>query len=1083
MRAPVTPAQRRLWFLAQVDPDALDWHIPLAYRLRGPLDAPALAAALRAVVARHGALRTRFPLDGAGPVQEILDDWRPDVPILDALDITTLANTPFDLTAAPPVRAAILRTAPDEHIFVLVLHHIVADAWSLRLLRDELAALYAGLDLPPLVTQYADLAALPRPDGAATLAYWTDQLAGAPVLELPTDRPRPARRGSEGSFDGFELGPERAADLRTLAMAGRTTPFMTVLAVYLALLGLTTGQDDISVGSPVSGRDRTDAEPLIGYFLDTVVLRGDLAGNPTFRELLGRVKATALAAYQHRELPFEDLIARLDVRRDPARTPLFDTMLVVHSGSPDEGLSLPGISSSYVDPGHRAVKFDLTLECVTGAELKVVAQYRRELFDADTVAVLVRRFGELIRLAANDPGARLSELYTGLAASEQGSWECSRSTVDRRLLDLIDFSSTSTALVCGDDSLSYAELDARVRAMAAQLDGRLTGVRLNPGIDLVVALLATWRAGGGYLPLDPDAPARRIEEQLADSGAGAVITADGIEQRTGQHVPPVAYAMYTSGSTGRPKAVAVPHAALAARVEWMRERYKLTPADRVLQFASPSFDTFGEEVYPCLAAGATLVIPTGNRAELPDFLATPQGQGITVLDLPTSYWHELCADPATVAWPKNLRLLILGGEQVRADALQRWFAHVGEGVEVLNTYGPTEATIIATAAHLTPADTHGRPPIGHPIDDTCVHVIGLGNAPVPDGVAGELVIGGVGLADGYLNKPDLTAERFIDIGGVRHYRTGDRARRRPHHNESDRTRPHANDATHRDGAHHDGGQHDGGHHSGGHHDGGHHDGGHHDGGHHDGGHHDGGHHDGGHHDGGHHDGGHHDGGHHDGGHHDGGHHDGAFEFLGRIDEQLKVRGYRIEPAEVEAALLTHPAIGHAVVSADDGRLVAHLVAAHAATAPTPAEIRAHLDQLLPEYLQPRAYAVLDRLPMTRNGKVDRAALPPVAAEAGEGRPPETDAERLVAEVWQDVLGVDNIRAGDDFFDLGGHSLLATRVVARLRAGAGIEVPLRTIFTATTVGLLAVAVEDLLLAEIEALDDDEVRRLLAEEAGR
>ncbi|WP_433040553.1 condensation domain-containing protein [Dactylosporangium sp. CS-033363] len=996
MRAPVTPAQRRLWFLAQVDPGALDWHIPLAYRLRGPLDAAALADALRAVVARHGALRTRFPLDGAGPVQEVLPDWRPEVPILDAGDIAALANTPFDLTAAPPVRAAILRTAPDEHVFVLVLHHIVADAWSLRLLRTELAAIYAALDLPPLATQYADLAALPRPDGAATLAYWTEQLAGAPVLELPTDRPRPAHRGSEGSFDGFELGPERAADLRTLATAGRTTPFMTVMAAYLALLGLTTGQDDISVGSPVSGRDRTDAEPLIGYFLDTIVLRGDLAGDPTFRELLARVKATALEAYSHRELPFEDLIARLDVRRDPARTPLFDTMLVVHSGSEDEGLSLPGISSSYVDPGHRAVKFDLTFECFTGPAFKVVAQYRRDLFDADTVAVLVRRFGELIRLAANDPDARLSELYTGLAAAEQGSWDCSRSAADRRVLNLIDFSSASTALVCGDASLSYVELDARVRAMAAQLGGGLAGVRLAPGIDLVVALLATWRAGGGYLPLDPDAPAKRIGEQLADSGAGAVITADGIELLAGAHVPSIAYAMYTSGSTGRPKAVAVPHHALAARVEWMRERYKLTPADRVLQFASPSFDTFGEEVYPCLAAGATLVIPTGNRAELPDFLATPQGQGITVLDLPTSYWHELCADPAAVAWPKDLRLLILGGEQVRADALRRWFAHVGAGVEVLNTYGPTEATIIATAAHLTPADTHGRPPIGHPIGDTCVHVIGLGSAPVPDGVAGELVIGGAGLADGYLGNPELTAERFVELGGVRHYRTGDRARRRTRH----------------DGAF-----------------------------------------------------------------------GGAFEFLGRIDEQLKVRGYRIEPGEVEAALLTHPAIGHAVVSADDGRLVAHLVAAPGTTAPTPGDIRAHLDDLLPTYLQPRAYAVLERLPMTRNGKVDRAALPPVAAEAGEGRPPETDAERLVAEVWRDVLGVTGIRADDDFFDLGGHSLLATRVVARLRAGAGIEVPLRTIFTATTVGLLAVAVEDLLLAEIEALDDDEVRRLLAEEAGR
>ncbi|WP_426502048.1 condensation domain-containing protein [Dactylosporangium sp. McL0621] len=995
MRAPVTPAQQRLWFLAQVDPDALDWHIPLAYRLRGPLDAPALAAALGDVVARHGALRTRFPLDGAGPVQEVLDGWRPDVPIRTTTAagagpaVAALANTPFDLTAAPPMRAAILRLTEDEHILVLVLHHILADAWSIGILRDELAKAYAGAGLPGLATQYADLARAPRPDGTETLAYWAEQLAGAPVLDLPTDRPRPPRRGTAGAFDGFELGPGRAADLRTLGRAGRTTPFMTLFAAYLALLGLATGQDDISVGTPVSGRDRTDAEPLIGYFLDTVVLRGDLGGDPTFRELLGRVKATALEAYQHRDVPFEDLIARLDVRRDPARTPLFDTMFVVHGGAEDHGLALPGITAEYVDPGHRAVKFDLTFECFAGGgELKVVAQSRRDLFDPASVAALVRRYGELLRRAAQDPDARLSEIYAAMTEAEQGPWACARSTVDRRTLDLIDFGSNAPAIVHGDARVSYAELGARTPELGEH--GGLVAVQLPPGIDLVATMLGAWRAGAGYLPLDPDAPPRRVEEQLADSGAGVVVTPDGARATGGRTTAkPMAYAIYTSGSTGRPKAVAVPPAALAARVAWMRERYALTPADRVLQFASPSFDTFAEEVYPCLAAGATLVVPTGARAELPDFLATPQGQSVTVLDLPTSYWHELCADPAAVAWPPGLRLLILGGEQVRPDALERWFAHLGERVEVVNTYGPTEATIIATTARLTPADTTGRPPIGHPIGDTCVHITGLGGAPVPDGVAGELVIGGPGVADGYLGRPELTAERFADLGGVRHYRTGDRARRRP---------------------------------------------------------------------------------------------DGAYEFLGRADEQLKVRGYRIEPGEVEAALLTHPAIGHAVVSAGgDGRLVAHLVTAPGAAVPGPGALRAHLGELLPPYLHPRAYATLDRLPMTRNGKVDRAALPPVAVAAGEGRAPEGDGERLVAEVWAEVLGVARVRANDDFFDLGGHSLLATRVAARLRASAGVEVPLRTIFRHTTVAALAAAVEELLLAEIAALDDDEVRRLLAGDA--
>ncbi|GAA3287788.1 AMP-binding protein [Dactylosporangium vinaceum] len=985
--APLTAAQQRLWFLAQLDPAALDYHIPLAYRLDGPLDTAALAGALGDIVTRHGALRTRFPLDGTDPVQEILDGWRPDVPVLTvAGDVTgavaELANTPFDLTAAPPLRAAIVRVAPDAHIFVLVLHHILADARSLDLLRDELAKQYTARlageapALPPLAFQYADHAATPRPDRSAALAYWTEQLAGAPALDLPTDHPRPARRGTDGAFDGFDLGPERGADLRTLAKAGRTTPFMTLSAVYLALLGLATGQDDISVGTPLSGRNRTEVEPLIGYFLDTVVLRADLSGDPTFRELLAQVRSTCLAAYQHGDIP--------------ARGQLFDTMFVVHSGAEDHGLALPGVTASYFDPGHRSVKFDLTLECFTGGgALKVVAQSRRDLFDPPTIASLVARFGALLRLAAADPDARLSTLFARITEAEQGPWACAGPAPAGHVLDLIDFTSAAPAVEHGATVLSYAELDARARRLADRLQGHrgLVAVQLPPGIDLIVALLAAWRAGAGYLPLDPDAPPRRIADQLAGSGAGLLVTADGIQRLdSGADTAPPAYAIFTSGSTGHPKAVAVAHTALAVRVRWMRDRYGLTAADRVLQFAAPTFDTFGEEVYPCLAAGATLVIPTGARAELPDFLKTAPGRRLTVLDLPTSYWHELCTDPAALAWPPGLRLLVLGGEQVRADALTRWFEHVGDRVEVLNTYGPTEATIIATAARLTPADATGRPPIGHPIGGTCAHIVGLGAAPVPDGVAGELVLGGPGLADGYLGRPDLTAERFT--GG--HYRTGDRARRRPG--------------------------------------------------------------------------------------------DGALEFLGRVDEQLKVRGYRIEPGEVEAALLTHPAIAHAVVGADgDGGLVAHLVPVAGGPAPAPAQIRAHLGALLPPYLHPRAFAFVERLPMTRHGKVDRAALPPVAPAGGDGRGPASDGELLVAAVWEAVLQVRGVRADDDFFDLGGHSLLATRVAARLRSDAGVEVPLRTIFEHTTVAGLAVAVEELLLAEIDALDDDEVRRLLAAEA--
>jgi amino acid adenylation domain-containing protein len=1046
--APVTAGQQRLWFLAQVDPEAVDYHIPIAYRLRGPLDPEALAAALADVMARQGTLRTRFPLVDGAPVQEVLDDTPVPLEYLDLAQddpggdgpdlaraerlVAQRANTPFDLTAAPPWRATLVRLRPDDYVFSVVLHHILADDWSLDVLVTELAQAYAARRAgrapawPPLPLQYADYARSTvdkTSDDGPALAYWRDQLAGAEVLDLPTDRPRPPQRTTDGAFAGFQLGPEVAQAVRTLSRLGRATPFMTLMAGYLAVLALHSGARDICVGTPVSGRDRSETEALIGYFLNVVVVRGDLSGNPTFRELLARVKATAVAAFSHRDMPVERLMRELDAHRDPSRTPLFDTMFIVHRASTAERLlRLPDIDAEYFDPGHRAVKVDLTIECVIDPahsdDLKVVAAYRTDLFEPATIARLVRRFGTLLQLAARSPDAPLSSLFTELATGEQAPVPCGESrrswpSVLASIADRVCATPDAVALWHGDIRLTYAELDRRARVLATLLRAggagpdRLVGLLLPAGADLVVAMLAAWHAGAGYVPLDPDAPPKRLAYQLADCAAPVVVTTDALRGQVppDRHVVdistvdwggpaadttpgPLAYAIYTSGTTGTPKAVLVPQSALAARVAWMRERYRITAQDHVLQFAAPTFDTFAEEVYPSLTAGATVVVPTGERAALPDFLATPAGQAITVLDLPTSYWHELAADVAAVPWPPGLRLLILGGEQARGDVLGQWFAHHGERVEVINTYGPTETTIVATAARLTPADAAGRPPIGAPIADTCVHLLDEWGGPVPDGVPGELVIGGAGVADGYLNQPELTAARFVSLAGTPHYRTGDRVRRRP---------------------------------------------------------------------------------------------DGALEFLGRLDLQLKVRGYRIEAGEVETALTAHPAVRHAVATVDgSGRLVAHIVP-EPGTAPSVAELRAHAAELLPPYAQPQAYGFLDTLPLTRHGKVDRAAVaavPVAGVGTGTRERPRTDAEQLVAAVWAEVLGVDDIGVHDDFFDLGGHSLLATRVAARLRASLDLEVPLRTIFQHTTVAELATAVEELLIAQIEALDDEEVRRQLS-----
>ncbi|MEO3926687.1 amino acid adenylation domain-containing protein [Micromonosporaceae bacterium B7E4] len=1081
-RGPLTLGQRRLWFLTQLNPGSSEYHMPQVTRLRGPLDVAALTGALHDVVRRHGILRTRFPVDADGePVQEVLDGWRLPVE-LDELDgavetapaavdgadldeparlayasavVADRVNTPFEITVAPPVRASVLRLGPDDHVLCIVLHHLLADDWSLGVLFRELSAGYAarlaGLpaELPPLPMQYLDHARAEQRRLAAgreeSWRYWSAELAGAEPLDLVTDAPRPPNMTTAGAFVGHRLPPGVAEEVRGLCRVGRTTPFMTMLAGYLALLGLYTGQSQIRVGSPVSSRDRAELEPLIGFFLTTVVLRGDLSGDPSFRELLARVRTTAVGAYGHLDTPFEELISHLALRRDPDRNPLFDTMFMVHGSQAGE-LRLSGLVAGPFDPGHQQAKFDLLVEVHTGDDgWRLQANYRPELFEPATVMLLLRRFEGLLRHAAQAPDEPLSTLYERLAGDEPdptagpaGTAPGTHARVEppppAGLVELLAAAATAypnTIAVSGvDGALSYAELHHRVGRLARLLRrhgarrDHLVAVCLEPGPDLVVALLAVLTAGAAYLPLDPGHPRRRLRYLLADGGAGLLVTTGGLRDRLGaagcevvdldrmrwadepstepaelsgtelsdverpdSESDPLAYAIYTSGSTGQPKAVGVPRSALAARVRWMVEAYRIGPADRVLQFSSASFDTFGEEVYPTLVGGATLVVPPA-RAELPDFLATPAGQELTVLDLPTSYWHELVADLAGIAWPARLRLLILGGEQVRPDALGRWFEAFGDRVEVFNTYGPTEATIIATAARLTPADATGRPPIGRPLAGTTAHVHRPDGAPVPVGVPGELLLGGAGLARGYLGRPELTAQRFVEYDGERRYRTGDRVRWRL---------------------------------------------------------------------------------------------DGALEFLGRLDDQLKVRGHRVEPGEVEAAIVAHPDVRHAVVTADgDARLVAHLVPEPGTEAPSPAQLRAHLSELLPPHLHPDAYGVLAALPLTANGKVDRKALPAPTSTAPGGTPvaPRTDAERLVGQVWVEVLGVERVGIHDDFFELGGHSLLATRMAARLRGVVGVAVPLHTIFRRSTVAELAEAVEDLLLAEIEQLDEDEVANLLA-----
>ncbi|GAB3833611.1 hypothetical protein GCM10027610_027770 [Dactylosporangium cerinum] len=918
--------QERLWFLDQLDPGDASYNIPLVLRLTGELDPARLRAALQGLVDRHETLRTRFPaVDGrphatAGPAPA-LDEISCAAAGLDAL-LAGRSNAPFDLAEGPLLRATLIRVTdqPGEHVLSLVVHHIVADGWSLNVLRDELAGRYAGtFDEPPLPTTYAAFAQAQRDAGAEQdTTFWRGQLTGAAPLELQPDLRRPAEKTSDGAFHTRRIPLAGALD--AVAREQRVSPFMVLLAGYQVLLQRHSGQDDISVGVPVAGRNDPDLEPLVGYFSNTLVMRADLGGAGTFRELLRATRRTALAAFTHQDLPFERLIDELRVERDLTRNPLFQTLLTVHSQDGDRhGVPRPfgPLTAVEIDGGHAQTKVDVMLDVWrSGDDLVAVFGYRRDLFRPGTIAALAERFEVLLRAALAAPDTRVRDLPV-LTDADLAFLDVVGTTAAQPTGSVLDGLAARVAAHPDRpalDDMTYAELwEASGRLAGALLEDvpRIVGVCLPRGPQAVVAMLAAWRAGAAYLPLDPAYPPARLAFMVADSGATVVVGADqafaGVRtvpvtaSGAGTPVRPdpedTAYVIYTSGSTGTPKGVLVPHRALAARADWMRDGYGITAADTVAQFAALSFDTHAEELWPALTAGGTVVFAD---ADLPDFLATPTGAAVTVLDLPTPYWHRLVDDLGGVRWPAGLRLVILGADQVEAAAVAQWTAVFGDRVRLVNSYGPTETTIIATVADLTGtvADLTGtdltgaeRPPIGRPLWNTTVAVTDRHGRPVPPGVPGELRIGGAGVAHGYLGRPGRTAEAFEPDPdgppGARRYRTGDRVKWRP---------------------------------------------------------------------------------------------DGQLEFLGRLDEQVKVRGYRIEPGEITAALLALPGVGQAAVVARSDALIGYVTPASV----EPLAVRQTLAETLPAHLVPNAIVALDALPLTVNGKLDKAALPDPEVRSATG---------------------------------------------------------------------------------------------------
>ncbi|HET7462386.1 MAG TPA: amino acid adenylation domain-containing protein [Longimicrobium sp.] len=1030
---PLSFAQQRLWFLEQLGDLGSTYHIRAPLRLRGALDRAALARALDGIVARHEALRTTFAEVDGVPEQRIAPAGASRFHLaehdlagragaeaeLDRL-MAEEAREPFDLERGPLIRGRLIRLAADDHVLLLTMHHIVSDGWSLGVLFGELSALYAAhhegreAQLSPLPVQYADYAVWQRRGVAGDVLreqadYWTRALADAPeLLELPTDHPRPARADHAGALLGVELDEALTAGLKALSRRHGATLFITLLAGWAAVLSRLSGRDDVVIGTPVANRGRREIEGLIGFFVNTLALRLDLADAPTVTELLARVKERALEGQHHQDIPFEQVVERVDPARSLSHTPLFQVMFAWQEAQPGGGLSLPDVEVDRVGPGSVQVRaqFDLSLS-LRETEGRIVGSvaYATALFEQATVeryAGYLRRV--LAEMAEDDrrPVERLALLPAAERARVVEEWNRTDadypagSCIHQLFAAQVERAPDAVAVVHAGAPLTYAELNARSNRLAHHLrslgvgpDVRV-GICVERGLEMVAALLAVLKAGGAYVPLDPGYPRERLAYMLADSAPAAVLTQKHLRDRVENAGVPVleldaaapawasapatnpaveglrpehlAYLIYTSGSTGRPKGVAIAHRNTVNFLHWAASAFADAGLVRTLFSTSLNFDLAVFELFTPLTRGAAVHVVEDAVA----LLHSPAD--VTLVNTVPSAMRALLDGGGL---PAGVRTVNLAGEPLQGSLVERIFAETG--VErVCNLYGPSETTTYSTWVEMRRSDGFA-PHIGTPIHNTRVYVLDAALQPVPVGVAGELCIGGAGVARGYLGRAELTAERFVADPfarepGARMYRTGDLARWRP---------------------------------------------------------------------------------------------DGTVEFLGRVDHQVKVRGFRIELGEIETRLIQHPDVREAVVLAredtpGDTRLVAYVVGDQPPAADV---LRAYLGERLPGYMVPAAYVRLDALPLTPNGKLDRKALP--APEGGaytarEYQAPVGETEQALAEIWAEVLRVERVGRHDNFFELGGHSLLVVRVIARMRQ-RGLHAQVRALFTAPTLASLAAEV--------------------------
>jgi amino acid adenylation domain-containing protein len=1029
---PLSYAQSRLWFMHHLEPGNSSYNIPITMRLIGPLDVNALTQTLNEIVRRHEVLRTTFVMTDKEPLQVVASARTIQLPVLDLSPlersareaevvelVTAGGRYSFDLSREFLFRASLLRLGEKEHVVSLVIHHIVSDGWSMSVLVRELEILYAAFStgrlspLPELPIQYADYALWQRQPAqeeqiSQQVEYWKVQLADAPpLLNFPTDRPRPAVQSSRGAREAFVLSPGLTEALKTLSVEHEVTLFMTLLGAFQVLLMRYAGQEQISVGSPIAGRNYVQTEDLIGLFATTLVLHTDLRGDPPFAELLTRVRETALGAYAHQDVPFERLVEELQPARSLAQSPLFQVMFVLQN-TPQPKLEIAGLRLDPIGIEATRTKFDLTLSVVEGTSgLKAVFEYNTDLFDIGTIKRLAGNLKVLLQSVVKEPEQRLSRLSLLTAAEEEQieRWNSTTSEYNREqcLHDCFEAqvarTPDSVALVVGDLRYCYRELEERANRLAhylRELDvgpEMLVGILMDRSVEMVVALLAVLKAGAGYVPLDPAYPRQRLRWMLEDSAVAVLLTESKYDETLLQHgvrivcmdtdsaaiaqhssqqldvgvtANNLAYVIYTSGSTGRPKGVAIEHQSVVALIHWAHKCFSSDQLAGVLASTSICFDLSVFELFGPLCAGGTVIL-ADNVLALPLLSAASE---VTLINTVPSAFAELLRSDYV---PETVRTINLAGEalsQKLAQAVQQQ----GSVSALYNLYGPTEDTTYSTCS-LVPLESDRAPTIGRPIANTKAHVLDRHLHLVPMGIIGDLYLSGDGLARGYLNRPILTSEKFIPNpfdhnGGGRLYKTGDLGRYRS---------------------------------------------------------------------------------------------DGELEYIGRTDHQVKIRGYRIELAEIEAVLAQHPAIREAVVISrenDTGEksLLACLVTRKDIAVPNIRELRDYLKQQLAEYMVPTSFSFIDKLPLSPNGKVNRDALDqgPVIAPPLETRcvPARDFIELRLLRIWEEVLSIRPISVTDNFFEIGGHSLLALRVVSVIAKQFGRNLSLTSFFQAATIEQLA-----------------------------